>query len=442
MGRRRVIVAAAIALAAAVAALSALQAGERHHYRLSAGAAIAAARRDASDRAFLAENPTTGVRVIPLDRSLQRVTFFDGPRVVLDAAVDGRGRVVAAEMHPPGGPDPGGTLTNSPWFLVLMGACFVLATAVVPMRRIRNLDVAALLGASGVIVLLDERLLAASVAVATTLLAYLLARCVWIGLGRSRATTAGDATPLFDRITRGWSARRRTRLLAALVGVSVLVLLMVTMTSSGYTDVAAASLLGATDLLHGVLPYGHPGFVLHGDTYPILTYILYLPGAAWLPVTNPFSDLTGSLAVAAVSALAAGAALHRVGGLRAALAWFSFAPMVLAAASGSNDLLLAAALAWAVALAHRRGASLTALAAAAWIKVVPVMLLPLWLASRRRGESVRALGGVLAISLACLGVLIGFGGLDSLARMASAIGFQLQRGSLNAPWQLFHIQWL
>ncbi|MGH2849562.1 MAG: hypothetical protein ACRDLP_03000, partial [Solirubrobacteraceae bacterium] len=157
MGRRRVVV-ALVALAAAVAGLSALRASEHHHYRLSPAAAIAAARSDRSDRSFLADHPTGDVRVIPLDASLQRVTFFDGPRVVLDVAVDGRGRVVAAEMHGPGGPYPGGGLANSPWFLVLLGVGFVLATAVVPVRRIRNLDVAALLGATGVIVLLDQRL--------------------------------------------------------------------------------------------------------------------------------------------------------------------------------------------------------------------------------------------------------------------------------------------
>ena len=440
MGRRRVVV-ALVALAAAVAGLSALRASERHHYRLSAAAATAAARADVDDRSFLADHPTTSARVIPLDGSLQRVTFFDGPHVVLDAAVDERGRVVAAEVHVPG-TDPGGGLANSPWFLVLLGACFVLATAVVPIRRMRNLDVAALLAATGVIVLLDQRLLAASVLAGSVLLSYLLARCAWIGLGSAGPLAAGETTPVFDWMTSGWSARRRTRMLAVLVGVSVLVLLMVTMTSSGYTDVAAASLLGATDLLHGLLPYGHPGFVVHGDTYPILSYLLYLPGAAWLPVTDPFSDLTGSLAVAAAGALVAGAALFRLGGLRVTLAWFSFAPMVLAAASGSNDLLLAAALAWAVALSRRRGASLTALVAAAWIKVVPLALLPLWLASRRRGEPVRVLGGAAAVSLGSLGVLFAFGGLDSLGRMASAVGFQLERGSLNAPWQLFHIEWL
>ena len=208
MGRKGVVV-ALVAFAAAVAVLSALRANAQHHYPLSTAAAIAAARADADDRAFLADHPTTSARVISLDASLQRVTFFDGPRVILDAAVDERGRVVAAEMHAAGGPYPGGGLANSPWVLVLLGACFVLATAVVPIRRMRNLDVAALLAATGVIVLLDQRLLAASVAAGSALLGYLIARCVWVGLGPSRPAAAGETTPVFDRLTRGWSARRR-----------------------------------------------------------------------------------------------------------------------------------------------------------------------------------------------------------------------------------------
>ena len=36
-----------------------------------------------------------------------------------------------------------------------------------------------------------------------------------------------------------------------------------------------------------------PGFIFHGDTYPLGTYVLYLPGAILMPVTDAFSDPTG-----------------------------------------------------------------------------------------------------------------------------------------------------
>ena len=67
-----------------------------------------------------------------------------------------------------------------------------------------------------------------------------------------------------------------------------------TVTSTGPSDVAFAALAGATDLVHGVVPYGHiPGFILHGDTYPLLTYAVYVPAAAVMPVTDLFEMKVG-----------------------------------------------------------------------------------------------------------------------------------------------------
>jgi hypothetical protein len=427
---------------------------EQPHYRLSAAAAVAAARSQAGDRAFLAAHHATSARVDPLDSTHQRVSFFDGPRIVLAASVDSRGRVVAVEEHVPGVPPVGGGLVNSTWVLSLLAILFLLATAVVPLRRIRNLDVLALLAATAVIVLLTEALVAASVICGTVILCYLIGRCLWVAL---RPSQRPEQTPLLSSLTRRWSARQRLRLLYLLAITSVLALLMMTMTSSGYSDVAVASLFGATDILHGVLPYGHIGLVVHGDTYPILNYLVYIPGAAWLPVTNAFSDFTGALPVVAVAALAGGAAVYSIAGraggggsrddrratqLRATIAWFSFAPLVVDCASGSNDLLLAAALAWTLAVAHRRGWSLTALATAAWLKVVPLLLLPLWLAARRRGEPARVYAGALAVTLLCAASLFALGGAGAFGAMASALRFQLNRGSLDAPWELFGVQWL
>ena len=48
---------------------------------------------------------------------------------------------------------------------------------------------------------------------------------------------------------------------------------------------AAASMAGATDLVHGTLPYGHlpQGELVHGDTYPLLAYAAYVPAALLTP---------------------------------------------------------------------------------------------------------------------------------------------------------------
>jgi hypothetical protein len=433
----------------------------RPHYRLSAAAAIAAARANPEDRAFLARHPAGSARVIPLDATTQRVTFFDGPRVVLDAAVGARGEVVAAEEHVAGVPASGAALANAPWVLGLLSVLFLLATLVVPLRRMRNLDALALASLTLTVPLINADLVAASVICAELPLCYLLARCLWVGLGSGgRAISSG--TPLLDRLWAGWEPRQRTRMLRLILLATILAFLAITLTSSGYTDVAVASLQGATDVLHGVLPYGHITLAFHGDTYPLLNYLLYVPTALWWPVSSAFSDFTGSLVTAAVASLLAGWALYRLAGsrelgeagageragglpsdrrLRAALAWFVFPPVLLAASGGANDLVLAACLAWMLALRTRAGASLLALAAGVWVKLVPLILVAIWLPYRRRGLGA-ACAGALALCAALTGLLLLLGGAHGIAAMVHAMAFQFQRGSFYAPWYTFHLQWL
>ncbi len=429
----------------------------RPHYRLSAKAAVAAARADRADREFLARNAVSRARVIPLDANLQRVTFFDGPQVVLDAAVGEHGEVRASEEHEAGAPVSGAALANSPWILGLLSCVFLLATMVLPLWRLRNLDALVLASFTITVLLINSRLIADSVICASAALSYLMIRCLAVGLRREPSAATAGATPLLSWICAGWEPRRRTRLLRLLVLAAALAFAMITLTSSGFTDVAAASLEGATELLGGVLPYGHIDLALHGDTYPLLNYLLYVPAALWLPVNDSFSDLSGSLATAALAALATGLALYRLAagremgapeaegsadrGLRAMLAWFAFPPMLLAASGGSNDLLLAACLAWMLALRRRTGSSLLLLAMGAWIKLVPLILLAIWIPYRRRGLA-RSLiaAGMLCIALTAL--LLADGGPGGISAMLAALSFQLHRGSFSAPWYTFGLQWL
>jgi len=494
---RRELLLAAAAFVLCALGLSLLHRLTRPHYRLSAAAAIAAARANPSDRAFLARNPVDRARVIPLDAKLQRVTFFAGSQVVLDAAVGEHGEVLASEQHTAGAPASGAALANSPWVLALFTGLFLLATTVVPLRRVRNLDALALAGLTVTVVLVNDRQAGASVICAWVLLCYLLVRCLRVGL-RTGAGADAQATPLLSHLCAGWGPRRRVRLLRALVAATALAFLLITLTSSGYTDVALASLQGATEILHGVLPYGHVTLALHGDTYPLGNYLLYVPGALWHPVSDAFSNLEGSLATTAAASLLAGLALYRLPGadrpgadrpggeaqeadaeprLRATLAWFAFPPVLLAASGGANDLLVAACVAWMLALGSRRpaapttrtastgsstrsglrqrpgprrpgrrrgpscGASLLMLAVAAWIKLVPLVALVVWVPYRRR-ELPRSLAGAGALTLALMGVLAALGGPGAIGAMARAMAFQFQRGSFFAPWYTFGLQWL
>src|SRR3954465_13101771 len=87
--------------------------------------APAAARRDSQVRAALRGSGWDSARVIPLDRRHWRVTFFPGPRQVVDAAVGPDGRVDAVELHTNGVHPPGSvTLWTRP-VLLLFSALFV-----------------------------------------------------------------------------------------------------------------------------------------------------------------------------------------------------------------------------------------------------------------------------------------------------------------------------
>ncbi|HTW42477.1 MAG TPA: glycosyltransferase 87 family protein [Solirubrobacteraceae bacterium] len=463
---RRQLIALAAVFALCTAGLFVLHAQTKHRYRLSAAAAIADARANASDRAFLARNPTNHARVIPLDGSLQRVTFFAGAQVVLDAAVDERGEVVAIEQHDAGVPASGASLANAPWLLVLLSAVFLAATTVVPLRRIRNLDALVLASFTVTVPLINARLAGASVICASAALLYLTLRCLAVGL-RPHRQPAAPSTPLLAHMCSSWQPRRRTRLLRLLLAATVFIFVTITLTSAGYTDVAAASLQGATELVHGVLPYGHITLALHGDTYPLLNYVLYIPGALWQPVTTAFSSLEGSLATTTAAALLAGLGVHRLAAapgashrrpasatqqtrserdraLRTTLAWFAFPPVLLAASGGANDLLLAACLAWMLALRKHKTWSTLALAMGVWVKLVPLVLAAIWLPCRRseRRELIRACAGAAALSLALTALLIALGGPAAIPAMIKAMAFQFQRGSFFAPWYTFNVQWL
>jgi hypothetical protein len=446
------VVVAVVVFAVALAGLAVLHDRTAPHYRLSARAAIAAAQRDPQVARYLRRFHFTRAESIPLDRTLRRATFFDGPRVVLDAAVAPNGKVRFRQEHRPGVAESGSPVANSPWMLALLTALFVLSTAVVPLTRVRNLDVLVLTSFAAVVLLLNARLVVASVVVATPALAYLFARCGLIGLGRSSSPGGGDAMPLYDRLTAGWPAAQRLRVLRLVTGATALAFLMITLTSTGESDVAAASLSGATDLIHGRLPYGHIAEgIVHGDTYPLLAYVFYVPGALWMPVTDAFSDLSGALPITAAAALAAAWGLHRLAdrlassptaGLRGVLAWLAFPPVLLAASGGSNDVVLAALVVWLFVLAVAAGPSSLVLAAACWTKLVPLMLVPVWLARLRGRELLAALVALVGVSALLAACLLVLGGTGAVRDMVDGLSFQFQRASFHAPWRPFGLGWV
>ncbi|HZU61068.1 MAG TPA: glycosyltransferase 87 family protein [Solirubrobacteraceae bacterium] len=407
------------------------------------------------------------VVVDAIDNRLERVAFFDRGQILAQVALRHDGSL-AQSIDFKVLPVPyGDWIAFYPPLLLLLAGLFVLVTGVAPWRRLRNLDVAFALTLVAPVVLLQHRYVNASVLSALPGLLYLFGRCATRALAGERAPA--PSTPLLDVLTPEWDPGRRVRLLRILLVALVLAFLMVTVSSVDAVDVLYAVMEGATKLLGGVLPYGHmPGDILHGDTYPLLSYLVYVPLAWVSPVNSTWDsvDLGLALTVATVVAVAwvlfransarprrapgirrrhggrsrdPGQAEHEAAGLRAAVAWLSFPPVLVIASSGTSDVVLAAMLVFALLLWRRPAASSAVLAAGAWFKLAPVALLPIRLAPLRGRCLAGALGAVALVTLVMGALLVGLGGLSGVTAMLHAMAYQFSRGSPQSIWSALGI---
>lgn len=364
----------------------------------------------------------TDARIIPLDDTHWRVSFFDGPRQTLDVAVGPAGKIDATEVHKAGIHPPGSATLWSPALLLLFALLFVGAIAVRPLASLRNLDAAVIgAGCTASALLLDDRLVAPHVYTGGAVLAYVAVRCAMTGFGAGTP----PAEPLI----------RADRYLPLITGATLLAALMLVVTSTGISDVAFAGMLGGTLMNHGVSPYGHiPTEVVHGDTYPLLTYVLYMPFAAISPVHDSFDSLDGALWLNAVALLVA-ASLTRRWGTRTTLAWLAFPPVLIAASGGGNDVPAAAFTVAALAYAARDRVSTGLLTAAGWVKIAPAVALVPLLARMRRGQLVQSLAIVAALLAAGVAVMLAIGGTDAIDKATTALRFQFERGSWFSVWR-------
>ena len=451
LGSRPALVVAVATLALAWAALVATY--QPPHIAVPKAVALQHALAERSTRLMLSRVHWTRLDVTAVDRQYEMLGFYRGPRLVATVDVrDSDGRVLVLDET---------NLTHTRYVYgsdianelqVLLGLCavFVLMAAVWPLWRIRNLDVAVAASTAFSIVLFNRWMLDRMVYVSYAAMAYLAIRCAWRALGPQRAER--PATPIYEQLTRSWTATQQVRLLRLLALSCALVVAMVGLSSLSVIDVGYAVMEGATAIVHGLLPYGHVGDILHGDTYPIGSYLLYTPFAFLSPVHTVFDDADPALWVAVAAALAAAWGISRLAanrpprprasekraaellGLRTAIAWLTFPPLLLTVSTGTTDVVLAALLVGALLLWRRPAAGTAVLSFAAWFKLVPVALLPLWIASLRRAGIARALVAVAAVSGAMLSALVAVGGADALMRMLTAMSFQLTRNAPNTLW--------
>lgn len=454
----------ALATALAVFALGVAGLSATHHSSplpIPRSVAIRTALHHHWVRHALSRTSWDSIVVDAIDSRLERVAFFERGRIVAQVALRRDGSIEQAVDFKALAVPYGDWIAFQPALLIVLSGLFVLMAGVAPWRRIRNLDVLFALSLLAPVVLLQHRYLDASVVSALPGLLYLLGRCAALALGPERPPA--PSSPLMDLLTPGWEPARRVRLLRILLAALALTFIMVCVSSVDAVDVVYAVMEGATKLLGGVLPYGHmPGDIIHGDTYPLLSYVLYVP-LAWLsPVSSTWDSVDVALGITVAAALAIAWALFRAAraagspgsgalesrsgalereaaGLRAALIWLAFPPVLVIASSGTSDVVLAAMLVFAVLLWRRPGASTGILAAAAWFKLAPLALLPIRLAPLRGRPLVRALGAIALVTLPMVALLLALGGPGGATAMLHAISYQFSRGSPQSVWSALGI---
>lgn len=454
IGRRPAVVVALLVFTLAATTLGLTQ--HQARLALTRQAAIRAAVHSPQTAEALAGARWDSITVSAVDQQLDRVSFFDHGQIVGQVAVGRGGQVVRAEGFTHRRVPYGDWIAYQPAMLIGLALLFVLMAGVAPWRRMRNLDVAVALTLVAPVVLLQHRYVDASVLSALPALAYLLVRCTFRALAKSAPRAA---IPLLDALTPNWDVRQRVRLLRLTLGAIALIFVMVTISSQQAVDVLYAVMEGATKLAGGVLPYGHlPGDVVHGDTYPLLSFVLYTP-LAWLsPVQSTWSSVDLALGATALAALVGAWALFRASaglrdrrgaarpaeaeatGLRASLTWLAFPPVLAAVSTGTTDVVLALMLVFAVLLWRRPGLSTGLLAAGAWFKLAPLALLPMRLAPLRGRALGRALVSLVVVSLPLLALLVALDGVGGLSAMTHAIAFQFSRSSPQSIWSALGIE--
>jgi hypothetical protein len=401
--------------------------------RLADGPAARAAVADPAVADWLSNHKFDNVQVITFEGDKARVSFFDGQQAVLEAAVGPDGKVIAVQAFDADYVRAGPKEIQHWFTLVVATLIFLLLLATRPLLNLRNGDLLALAATASTIFILNERYFAWSVIVGSLLMAYLLGRCLWVS--GHRAAPRGDFLVNFGA--------GRVRIARLIAGAAALLALIVTIPGGQVGDVAIASISGATNVLEGINPYGNViEGIVHGDTYPIFAFVLYAPAALIWPVHDLFDNLDGALWIAGASLVAGAVAIFRAGrvavdeefGLRNATAWLIFPPVLVAASAGTNDLPTAALIAWAIATFAFAGRSTGWLSAAAWAKVVPVFILPLWLARFRGRELGRALIGPVVLTVLMLILVVALGGISAIGDMIDAIAFQAERGSQISLW--------
>ena len=327
----------------------------------------------------------------------------------------------------------GGTRINSLRYWLPL--CFVFLLGLADLRRpfsLRNLDLLALLSFSVSLFYFNRGDIFTSAPLAYPPLAYLLARCVWIGV-RGRPNRGGPVWPA-------------SVLLALAVFVGGFKIGLNYQGGSNVIDVGYAGVIGAHRIATGEVPYAnfpeeddlkpcgpadsageirdriqHNGRCESanplGDTYGPVAYEAYLPGywlfgwsGKWdkLPAvkfTSVLFDFLCLLGMGLVGLRYGGPLL--AGAL--ALAWSSFPFTTYVLMSNTNDAIVPVFLIWGFLVASSAWARGLFCALSGWTKFAILVVAPMWLTYpgpvRRPRPAFAFAGGFLVATVAAFWIL-------------------------------------
>jgi len=304
--------------------------------------------------------------------------------------------------------------------------------------RMRHLDLLVLSGFSLSLMFFNRGEISTSVPMIYPLLAYLLARMLWIGLKRKE--TRADREPLRLLVPVSWLAIAVVFLLGFRIGLNVV--------DSNVIDVGYSGVIGADRIVAGDPMYGGwPKDNEHGDTYGPVAYAAYVPFEQIWPWNGSWDDLAAAHGAAILFDLLCVVLLFWLGrrlrgptlGVGLAYAWVAFPFTLYALGTNSNDAFVPAMVLATFLVASSTPARGVFAALAGMVKFASLGLAPLFATYDPSGRTSWKKVGIFAFFFAlgtalCLWPVLAH---DTLREMYDrTIAYQADRAAPFSIWGL------